>query len=456
MFTGFPYVLLCPECEAGKAGFDTIKSVPFTPADERIMEAYRFEGDKQLVTPALLLYPAVVDANIETTLQMAGGDANRWRPHVKTAKLPFVMKRMMAFGIQAFKCSTTLELRILCELGAEDVLLAFPISGANADRVKQIARQWPGTRISVLVESEAQAAAWSGSSIGMFIDINPGMDRTGISQERTEEVLALVKFVAAPGGFAGLHYYDGHVSGVPAGEREPMAQEGYRRLLTLVRAIENAGTSVPEVVTSGTPAAPYALSYKPFTESNFVHRISPGTVVYNDLNSLQQLSTFNYRPAVLVLSTVVSHPAANVVTCDAGHKAVSVDSGVPNCAVLGWPALQAQKPSEEHLPLQHADSERLSGSLPSIGEPVYLLPKHVCPTVNNFDEAVLVKDGRVQGLERVRMRGHESPLIIEEVERRNATRQASGDVAPDYPDKQASGEDRVAGQAASGGTRRGD
>ena len=449
----FSYI---PSAKTESGRFGTIKSVPFTLADERIMEAYRFEGDKQVVTPALLLYAAVVDANIETTVQMAGGDANRWRPHVKTAKLPFVMKRMMAFGIQAFKCSTTLELATLCELGAKDVLLAFPISGANADRVRQIAGQWPETRISVLVESEAQAAAWSGSAIGMFIDINPGMDRTGILQERTEEVLALVKSVAARGEFAGLHYYDGHVSAVPAEDREQMSQEGYRLLLTLVRAIENAGTSVPEVVTSGTPAAPYALSYKPFTESNFVHRISPGTVVYNDLNSLQQLSAFDYRPAVLVLSTVVSHPAANVVTCDAGHKAVSVDSGVPNCAVLGWPALQAQKPSEEHLPLRLENEESHSASLPSIGESIYLLPKHVCPTVNNFDEAIVIRDGKVQGLEPVTARGHESPLILQEVGHTDATRQAGGNVAADYSDKQAPGENRSAGQAAAGGTRRRD
>ena len=394
--------------------------MPFSPTDERLADVYRIQSERQLLTPALLLYPALVDANIETTIQMAGGDPNRWRPHVKTAKLPFVMQRMMAFGIGAFKCSTTLELATLCDLGAADVLLAFPISGANARRVRQIARQWPETRVSVLVENATQAAAWSGSSIRMFIDINPGMDRTGISLERTEEVLSLIKLLIAEYAFAGLHYYDGHVSSVPAEDREQMSQDGYRLLLALVRTIENAGGSIPEVVTSGTPAAPYALSYKPFSESKFVHRISPGTVVYSDLNSLQQLAAFDYRPAVLVLSTVVSHPADGIVTCDAGHKAVSVDSGVPNCAVLGWPHLEAQKPSEEHLPLRRADG----GSLPAIGEPVYLLPKHICPTVNNFDEAVVVKDGVVQRLERVGARGHESPLLLQETAKPDATRQA--------------------------------
>ena len=372
------------------------------------MEAYRIRQEGRLLTPALLVYPEIVDANIRTTVQMAAGDANRWRPHVKTAKIPFVMRRMMDFGVRAFKCSTTLELATLCALGAEDVLLAFPISGANAQRVRQLASLWPKTHISVLIENKAQEDIWKDAAVSLFLDINPGMDRTGISAERVDEVLALATRAADRKCFAGLHYYDGHLGGIAAGDREHAAQEGYGILMSLVQAIERHGVAVPEVITSGTPVAPYAISYPPFSESNFIHRISPGTVVYNDLNSLEQLSAFDYRPAALVLSTVVSHPADDVITCDAGHKAVSVDSGTPNCAVLGWPNLLPQKPSEEHLPIRRMGS----GRSPEIGEAIYLLPKHVCPTVNNFDEAVLVTGGVVGGMEKVAARGHESPLIL--------------------------------------------
>ena len=53
-----------------------------------------------------------------------------------------------------------------------------------------------------------------------------------------------------------------------------------------------------------------------------------------------------------MVSTVVSHPQANYLTCDARHKAVSADAGVPNCAVVGRPDLVPLKPSEEHLPIQ--------------------------------------------------------------------------------------------------------
>jgi D-serine deaminase-like pyridoxal phosphate-dependent protein len=160
------------------------------------------------------------------------------------------------------------------------------------------------------------------------------------------------------------------------------------------------------VITAGTPAFPCSLSYDLFESGRFVHRISPGTVVYCDCTSLSQLpEEFAYRPASIVVSTVVSHPTANRLTCDAGHKAVSADSGVPTCAVLGHRDLVPAKPSEEHLPIDSTDS-----TMPEVGETLYLVPRHICPTVNNFDHALIVVAGRIKGVERVTARGREAPL----------------------------------------------
>ncbi|HEV2665149.1 MAG TPA: hypothetical protein VG324_09570, partial [Blastocatellia bacterium] len=56
-------------------------------------EPYRIAGVESVLTPALAIYPDIVEANIEATLRVMGGDADRWRPHVKTSKLGFVMRR---------------------------------------------------------------------------------------------------------------------------------------------------------------------------------------------------------------------------------------------------------------------------------------------------------------------------------------------------------------------------
>src|SRR5262245_1966450 len=87
------------------------------------LDEYRIEGVANLMTPALAIYTDVVDKNIAATARLLGGKADRWRPHVKTAKLGCIMKRYVTQGINKFKCSTTLELKTVCEAGAEDVLL---------------------------------------------------------------------------------------------------------------------------------------------------------------------------------------------------------------------------------------------------------------------------------------------------------------------------------------------
>src|SRR2546426_11783000 len=115
------------------------------------LEPYRIQNAAQVLTPALLLYPGLVEANIRATLRLLGGEANRWRPHVKTAKLEFVMRMLAAQRVMQFKCATTLELLAACRAGANDVLVAYPMQGANARRVREIARQFSTVRISALV-----------------------------------------------------------------------------------------------------------------------------------------------------------------------------------------------------------------------------------------------------------------------------------------------------------------
>jgi D-serine deaminase-like pyridoxal phosphate-dependent protein len=364
---------------------------------------------EEVITPALAIYPEIVASNIERTVKLLGGDADRWRVHIKTAKLGSTVRMLVERGVRNFKCATTLELLVACQSGATDVLLAYPTMGANARRVREIAEQFPDVRVSVLAENEEQVRQWQGSRLGIFLDINSGMNRTGIEESHAEEVVKLARAIAAGGlDFRGLHYYDGHHGGLQEPERTAAAHRGYDHLLDIVAALGHAGMAVPEVITAGTPTFPSALSYEGFREAGFIHRISPGTVVYCDATSQTQLpEEYGYRPAVLVLTRVVSHPRAGIVTCDAGHKAVSADAGVPTCVVVGRPGLTPLSPSEEHLPI--AVKEGVAS--PPAGEVLYLLPRHVCPTVNNFDDALLVRNGLVESVEKVSARGREAPLF---------------------------------------------
>jgi D-serine deaminase-like pyridoxal phosphate-dependent protein len=175
--------------------------------------------------------------------------------------------------------------------------------------------------------------------------------------------------------------------------------------MQIVDELSTGGIVIEEVITSGTPSFPCAISYERFHAAPFVWRASPGTVVYSDATSLAQLPGLGYQPAALVLTRIVSHPRSDIVTCDAGHKSVSADAGVPTCLALGHPELVAASPSEEHLPLQVT-----SGRLPPLGELLYLVPRHICPTVNNFDYALMARQGRIESVEKVSARGREIPI----------------------------------------------
>jgi len=384
----------------------TVQIKAFRPGDMLPVPVIR--GGETIRTPALVIDLDAVDANLDATLRLLGGDPNRWRPHLKTTKLGLVMRRICARGVLQAKTATTLELETACAGGFTDVLVAYPVTGPQVDGVRRIAAAFPAVTVSVLVEDAAMVTAWRGSPVGLFIDLNSGMDRTGMRLDGHDQVVGLARGIREAGlRFAGLHCYDGHASDFAPADAAARVHAGYDRLLTLVQRLAVAGIPAPEVVTAGTPAFPHAATYPRFTEAGVPHRVSPGTVVYNDRKSLKQLpARAGYVPAALVLGRVVSHPGPSRFCLDTGHKSISADAGDPTCEVLGHPEFTPRHPSEEHLPVDVPPGT----PLPRRGETLWLLPSHVCPTVNNFDHAVIVKDRAVQGLESVTARGRHPPM----------------------------------------------
>jgi D-serine deaminase-like pyridoxal phosphate-dependent protein len=251
---------------------------------------------------------------------------------------------------------------------------------------------------------------WQGTGFPLFIDINPGMNRTGLDQELTANIVDRARQIRETRCvFAGLHYYDGHLTDEDMQQRCEQAHAGYRALVGIVDTLQADGIAVPEVITAGTLTFPCSLSFEGFQGRSFRHTCSPGTIVYSDLSSLSKLpEDYGFRPAAVVLSRVISRPMATLVTLDAGHKAVSVDSGVPSCFVVELPNAIPMKPSEEHLPVD------VSGEVnpPAVGTLLHLVPRHVCTTVNNFNHCVVIEGGEVIGVEDISARGRHAPLQL--------------------------------------------
>lgn len=150
------------------------------------------------------------------------------------------------------------------------------------------------------------------------------------------------------------------------------------------------------------------------TNHNATPQVSPGTVVFADGRTLEQTDPgLGLRPAALLLSAIVSSPAPSVLTCDAGSKSLAAEVGDPCADVLGGPGLLALRPYEEHLPLRwlpagpgaHAAAaarggageeaaRAASGAKPARGDLLLLCARHICPTVNLAERALLVEEGR--------------------------------------------------------------
>ena len=336
-----------------------------------------------LRTPALVVSAEAVDANIACVLALLEGTNIGWRPHVKTAKLAWTMQRLLDRGVTAFKCATPRELEVLCGLGAPDVLVAYPHGGANAAAIQALAEAHPATAVSAIVDDPRQVAPWR-APVSLFVDLDVGMGRGGIPVGDERAVAAAVHAIERAGlGFRGFHVYDGHLGGLTPEARDGAVAEQLHEVAALVRRLGRKGL---EVVTSGTPTVAVAARLSPFGPLAVGHSVAPGTVTYADLMTLETHPGAGFRPAATVVARVVSEAPARLIV-DAGSKAVSVDQGVPSCAVVGHPALEPERPSEEHLPIAAPIG---ADDVPRLGDLLELVPCHVCTTVANFDEALLV------------------------------------------------------------------
>ncbi|MDG1985392.1 MAG: alanine racemase [Planctomycetota bacterium] len=369
-----------------------------TPLDPDLAE--------RILTPALLIDLGAARRNIDAVLSLTAGPA-RWRPHVKTAKVPEVLALYAQAGIRRFKCATPREAEVLAAvLEAEstpsgDILLAHHVHGRGLERLSELSARWPAVTFSTLAESVEQVVEIP-PEVGVFVDIDLGMARTGIDVQEGDEVRAIAR--AAGDRFRGLHAYDGHRHEADLEERSRRIHSSYDDLVALSGALRDAGHSPSEVVTAGTPAFPAALKHIGLaTLPGSVHRVSPGTVIYHDLRSVEQLPDLKAEFAATVLTRVASLPGANRVTCDAGSKSIEGTGPDRIAEVLDHAHLVARGQSEEHTIFEATGSAR-----PARGSLLRLIPGHVCPTVNLATHVLLLEDGRLVGRAEVAARGHEA------------------------------------------------
>ena len=337
-----------------------------------------FAGIRSVPSPGLLVFPDRVRANIARMIEMAGSPI-RLRPHLKTAKMPAIVELYLDAGVTQFKCATLSEMRMALQAGANHVLLAYQPLGPNIDQLISLTKDYANAQLSTVVDhaSAVDLLAKTEAALGIYIDIDCGMHRTGITAG--QEALALKAVIERTDTlkFEGWHVYDGHLHQSDLAERQAATLRAWAPFWEM---IDEPST----VIAGGTPTFPIHAK-----DSRVI--CSPGTSVFWDAGYAQKVPDMKFELAAQVLTRVISKPGIDLLTLDLGHKAISAENPIDRRVVfpdLTDPVFVSQ--SEEHLVIQTptASDLGLGDSLPGI-------PWHICPTVALYDHATTIVDEAV-------------------------------------------------------------
>jgi len=351
---------------------------------------YQIENVENLDTPALVIYPERVKHNIALLISMID-DPARLRPHIKTCKAIQPVVLMMEAGIKKFKCATIAEAEMLGKAKAPDVLLAYQPVGSAVHRFLKLNKTYPETKFSCLVDhlSSAQkindAAQAQNLKVQVYIDLNVGMDRTGIEPNAA---LALYEFCAIKEALIpmGLHAYDGHIHDPNRETRRQHWHTSFMQVKTVQQNLISKGFPEPKIIAGGTPTFPFYALEKDV-------ECSPGTFIYWDDGYRQHFSEQAFLPAALLVTRVISLPDPTKICLDLGHKSVASESDLQyRVRFLNAPDLRLVSHSEEHLVADAGENHAYQ-----IGDVLYGLPYHICPTVALHQFATTVEEHWIKG-----------------------------------------------------------
>lgn len=347
---------------------------------------YEIENADEIPSPGLLIYPERVRANLLRMIGWAGAD--QLRPHVKTHKLPQIVRMKLDVGISKFKVSTIAEAEMTADAGGRDVFIAYQPVGPNARRIIDLMEAFPETRFSTLVDNVetaqeiAKQAQTRDASVDVFVDLNVGMDRTGIKPGA--KALELYQVISGTEGIhaAGLHAYDGHIHDADESVVLEQLQQAFDPVWEMKRELESAGLMVPSVVGCGTVSSR-------FLAGQHGMEVSAGTSVLWDAGQPTFTPPMEVDNAAVLLARVISRPTDGFLCIDVGHKAVASEMQHPRVSFFGLEDATAVSHSEEHLVLE---TDRASDY--PVGSFLYGIPTHVCPTVALYSDVWCVREGR--------------------------------------------------------------
>ncbi|MHA7869814.1 MAG: 3-hydroxy-D-aspartate aldolase BhcC [Salipiger thiooxidans] len=361
------------------------------------------EADIQ--TPCLVLDLDALERNIKVMGDYAKAHGMRHRVHGKMHKSVDVAKLQEKLGgAVGVCCQKVSEAEVFVRGGIKDVLVSNQVRDpAKIDRLARLPKL--GGRIIVCVDDVdnvaelSEAAVRHGTGLDIFIEIDCGAGRCGVSS--TPAAIEIAKAVgAAPNlTFAGIQAYQGAMQHIDSYEaRKEKVDTAIAMVEDAVAGLKAEGIDC-ELVSGGGTGSYYFES-----TSGVYNELQCGSYAFMDADygrildkDGKRIDQGEWLNAFFILTQVMSHAKADKAICDAGLKAQSVDSGLP--VIFGRTDVEYIKCSDEHGVI--SDPE---GVL-KVGEKLRLVPGHCDPTANVHDWYVGVRNGKVETVWPVSARG---------------------------------------------------
>jgi D-serine deaminase-like pyridoxal phosphate-dependent protein len=329
----------------------------------------------ELATPALVLDRAALERNIARMAAFAKARGIALRPHAKTHKSAEIGRLQIEAGATGLCCAKLGEAEALAAEGLASLHLTSPVVTPGAI-ARLVALNSRSEGLSLVADHPDNVrlldAAGAAKPLAVFVDVDPGVHRTGVASP--EAAVALADEIAASANLrlAGVQFYCGFDQHIQSfAERRTAIVERTDYLRTVLDALRAAGHAVPVVTGGGTG------TYLIDIELGVLTELQVGSYLFLDREYGEcELSPGDapvFEPALFVDATVISANAAGMVTVDAGLKALSTDAGPPVVTGGGRYLFMGD---------EHGAIVSNGGNLPALGQRVTLQPGHCDPTVN--------------------------------------------------------------------------
>ena len=358
----------------------------------------------ELETPHILLDQERLQANIQLIQNIANTHDLNVRPHIKTHKCLELARQQIDAGAVGITSSKVDEALVFINDGIRSVTVAYPLVVASKlDRLIAAART-NDVDLRLIVDSTAgvdaiaQAARRHEKQISIFVKIDVGLHRCGLSEDDPALIELTQKILQESAlNFVGLLSHAGHVYGAKDGEAaRQIAQEECEIMNRARKRLESNGIKVSEVSIGSTPTILANHNYDGITE------IRPGNYVFMDRTPLRLDLIKLDQIAFSVLATVVSQNSDYFII-DTGSKTLSSDQGAHGIAGmtgfgLAYPVDRFENKNYEmvvaKLSEEHGFVEREDFDL-AIGSTIRLIPNHSCVVANLLDTYTVLKDGQI-------------------------------------------------------------